>query len=65
MAIKSKEFIDVGGLMKVFLLIWKKLTYAGDLKFRKNIFYTSDSTVFHVGGGTLNYNSQRKNILKL
>ena len=54
----------LGGLMKVFLLIWKKLTYAGDLKnLGKNIFYTSDSKVFHVGGGTLNYNSSKKTYL--
>ena len=29
----------------------------------KNIFYTSDSTVFHVGGGTLNYNYPKKTFL--
>ena len=26
----------------------------------KNIFYTSESLVYHVGGGTLNYNSPNK-----
>ena len=30
MAIKQRNLLMLGGLMKVFLLIWKKLTYAGD-----------------------------------
>ena len=64
MAIKSKEFFDVGGFDEKFFAHMEEIDLCWRLKnLGKNIFYTSDSTVFHVGGGTLNYNSPKKTYL--
>jgi len=64
MAIKAKEFIDVGGFDESFFAHMEEIDLCWRLKnLGKNIFYTSDSTVFHVGGGTLNYNSSKKTYL--
>ena len=64
MAIKSKEFFDVGGFDENFFAHMEEIDLCWRLKnLGKNIFYTSDSTVFHVGGGTLNYNSPKKTYL--
>ena len=64
MAIKAQDFNDVGGFDESFFAHMEEIDLCWRLKnLGKNIFYTSDSTVFHVGGGTLNYNSPRKTFL--
>lgn len=64
MAIKAQDFNDVGGFDESFFAHMEEIDLCWRLKnLGKNIFYTSDSTVFHVGGGTLNYNSPKKTFL--
>ena len=64
MAIKSKDFKDVGGFDKDFFAHMEEIDLCWRLKnLGKNIFYTSESTVYHFGGGTLKYNSPKKTYL--
>ena len=64
MAIKAKEFHAVGGFDESFFAHMEEIDLCWRLKnLGKNIFYTSDSMVYHVGGGTLQYNSPKKTFL--
>jgi GT2 family glycosyltransferase len=64
MAIKSKDFNDVGGFDKDFFAHMEEIDLCWRLKnLGKNIFYTSESTVYHFGGGTLKYSSPKKTYL--
>ena len=64
MAIKSKDFKDVGGFDKDFFAHMEEIDLCWRLKnLGKNIFYTSESTVYHFGGGTLKYSSPKKTYL--
>ena len=64
MAIKSRDFNDVGGFDKDFFAHMEEIDLCWRLKnLGKNIFYTSESTVYHFGGGTLKYSSPKKTYL--
>ena len=64
MAIKSRDFKDVGGFDKDFFAHMEEIDLCWRLKnLGKNIFYTSESTVYHFGGGTLKYSSPKKTYL--
>lgn len=64
MAIKSKDFKEVGGFDKDFFAHMEEIDLCWRLKnLGKNIFYTSESTVYHFGGGTLKYSSPKKTYL--
>lgn len=60
-AIKAEEFKKIGGFDEDFFAHMEEVDLCWRFKNQgKNIFFTSESTVFHVGGGTLNYNSPQK-----
>ena len=64
MAIKSRDFNDIGGFDKDFFAHMEEIDLCWRLKnLGKNIFYTSESTVYHFGGGTLKYSSPKKTYL--
>ena len=49
--------------MTIFLHIWRRLTCAGDFSPGYRVSYIPGSTVYHVGGGTLPYDSKQKTYL--
>ena len=64
MAVKSNEFFKVGGFDADFFAHMEEI----DLCWRwknagKSIMYTNESKIYHVGGGTLSYESPRKTFL--
>lgn len=64
MAIKSKDFNVVGGFDKDFFAHMEEIDLCWRLKnLGKHIFYTSESNVYHYGGGTLEYSSPKKTYL--
>ena len=64
MAIKSEDFNVVGGFDKDFFAHMEEIDLCWRLKnLGKHIFYTSESTVYHYGGGTLEYSSPKKTYL--
>ena len=64
MVIKSIEFQKYGGFDSDFFAHMEEIDLCWRLKNNgKNIMYCPESTVFHVGGGTLNYDSPKKTYL--
>ena len=64
MAIKAKDFNNVGGFDEDFFAHMEEIDLCWRLKnLGKSIFYTGESIVYHVGGGTLKYNAPRKTYL--
>ncbi len=61
MAIKAEEFKKIGGFDQSFFAHMEEIDLCWRFKnLGKNIFFTSESLVYHVGGGTLNYDSPNK-----
>ena len=61
LAVKAEEFKKIGGFDSSFFAHMEEIDLCWRFKnLGKNIFYTSESLVYHVGGGTLNYNSPNK-----
>jgi len=64
MAIKAKDFNYVGGFDEDFFAHMEEIDLCWRLKnIGKSIFYSGESVVYHVGGGTLKYNAPRKTYL--
>lgn len=64
MFIRSKDFWEHNGFDERFFAHQEEIDLCWRLKNSgKKIFYTSKSTVFHVGGGTLNKQSPQKTFL--
>ena len=64
MAIKAEDFNNAGGFDEDFFAHMEEIDLCWRLKnIGKSIFYSSESVVYHVGGGTLKYNSPRKTYL--
>ncbi len=62
--IRSKNYHEVNGLDEDFFAHMEEIDLCWRLKNRGNkIFYCADSTIFHVGGGTLSYNNPKKTYL--
>jgi GT2 family glycosyltransferase len=61
MFVRSELFLEMGGFDADFWAHMEEIDLCWRLKNRGyRIVYTSESTVYHVGGGTLSYNSPRK-----
>ncbi|MCH2234330.1 MAG: glycosyltransferase family 2 protein [Crocinitomicaceae bacterium] len=64
MFIRSKVFHELGGLDEAFFAHMEEIDLCWRIKKRgMKIFYVHGSEVFHVGGGTLSYDSPRKTYL--
>jgi hypothetical protein len=64
MAIKAEDFKSIGGFDFDFFAHMEEIDLCWRLKNTgKRILYCGESTVYHVGGGTLSYNSPRKTFL--
>jgi GT2 family glycosyltransferase len=64
MAIKSKDFKEIGGFDFDFFAHMEEIDLCWRLKNQgKRIMFCSKSLVYHVGGGTLNYNTPKKTFL--
>lgn len=64
MFIRSVDFHEQGGFDEDFFAHMEEIDLCWRLKNKgKKIWYCSDSTVYHVGGGTLTYSSPRKTYL--
>lgn len=62
--IRAEKYHDLGGLDEDFFAHMEEIDLCWRLKSRGNkIFYCADSTIYHVGGGTLNYQNPRKTYL--
>lgn len=62
--IDAKAYHKLGGLDEDFFAHMEEIDLCWRLKSRgKKIFYCPDSTVYHVGGGTLNYMNPKKTYL--
>ncbi len=63
-ALRTEEFIDIGGFDKDFFAHMEEIDLCWRFKsLGKKIMYQPLSTVYHVGGGTLSYASSRKTFL--
>jgi len=61
MFVRSSQFREAGGFDADFWAHMEEIDLCWRLKNRGyRIVYTSESTVYHVGGGTLSYNNPRK-----
>jgi GT2 family glycosyltransferase len=61
MFVRARQFHEVGGFDADFWAHMEEIDLCWRLKNRGyRIIYTPESTVFHVGGGTLSYDSPRK-----
>lgn len=59
--VKANEFIELGGFDSSFFAHMEEIDLCWRWKNNgKSIIYNGASTVYHVGGGTLNYNSPHK-----
>ncbi|SFT49616.1 hypothetical protein SAMN05216474_0886 [Lishizhenia tianjinensis] len=64
MLIKSEAYHEVGGLDEDFFAHMEEIDLCWRLKNRGYAFYAApDAVVYHVGGGTLNYESPNKTFL--
>jgi GT2 family glycosyltransferase len=64
MFIRAKEYHQAGGLDEAFFAHMEEIDLCWRLKsIGHKIYYCSDSTIYHVGGGTLNYMNPRKTYL--
>ena len=64
MFIRSKAYHEMNGLDSDFFAHMEEIDLCWRLKrSNKKIYYCGQSTVYHVGGGTLNYDSPRKTFL--
>jgi len=64
MFINASHFKDIGGFDASFFAHMEEIDLCWRLKNTgKKIFYCSESTVYHVGGGTLNYSNPNKTYL--
>lgn len=62
--IRAEKYHEVGGLDEDFFAHMEEIDLCWRLKARGNkIFYCSDAAIYHVGGGTLNYQNPRKTYL--
>ena len=62
--IRKEAYRNAGGLDEDFFAHMEEIDLCWRLKTRgKRIYYCSEAHVFHVGGGTLNYNNPRKTYL--
>ncbi len=62
--IRSEKYHEVGGLDEDFFAHMEEIDLCWRLKARGNkIFYCSKSTIYHVGGGTLDYQNPKKTYL--
>lgn len=64
MAVKAKDFFEIGGFDHDFFAHMEEIDLCWRWKNKgKSIMYTSESVVYHVGGGTLSYESPQKTFL--
>lgn len=64
MFIRSAAYHEAGGLDDAFFAHMEEIDLCWRLKTRGHkLFYCPDSTIFHVGGGTLNYMNPKKTYL--
>lgn len=62
--IRSEKYHEIGGLDEDFFAHMEEIDLCWRLKRRGNkVYYCGESTVYHVGGGTLNYANPRKTYL--
>ena len=64
MAVKAKDFFEIGGFDHDFFAHMEEIDLCWRWKNKGNsIMYTSESVVYHVGGGTLSYENPHKTFL--
>lgn len=62
--IRAEKYHEVGGLDEDFFAHMEEIDLCWRLKRRGNsIFFCGESTIYHVGGGTLNYSNPQKTYL--
>lgn len=62
--IRAEKYHEVGGLDEDFFAHMEEIDLCWRLKSRGNrIFYCAQSTIYHVGGGTLSYENPKKTYL--
>jgi len=62
--IRAELYHELGGLDESFFAHMEEIDLCWRIKQQGHkIYYCADSTVYHVGGGTLNYNSPKKTFL--
>lgn len=62
--IRADKYHEVGGLDEDFFAHMEEIDLCWRLKSRGNkIYYCADSAIYHVGGGTLNYDNPKKTYL--